>query len=130
MYQYGETVIISTKEVAPEPHRRPHDAAKKAVAQRPVETPCPLTPPIPTWQSLFSPMGYYGGLGGGSINCLRSLSFDEETESASFYANMGDTPYPGALAILIRLLENFSVGVLAIEAVALGTGLPKIEKSV
>jgi hypothetical protein len=32
MYQYGETVIISTKEVAPEPHRRPHDAAKKAVA--------------------------------------------------------------------------------------------------
>jgi hypothetical protein len=55
MYQYGETVIISTKEVAPEPHRRPHDAAKKAVAQRPVETPCPLTPPISTWQSLFFP---------------------------------------------------------------------------
>ena len=75
-------------------------------------------------------MGYYGGLGGGFINCLRELTFNEETESASFYANMADTAYPAALAILIRLLENFSASVLAIEAVALGQGLATIEESI
>jgi hypothetical protein len=67
-------------------------------------------------------MGYYGALGGDSIHCLQEIIFNEETESATFYADMGGAAYPGALAVLIRLLEKFSGGVLAIEAIALGVG--------
>jgi hypothetical protein len=75
-------------------------------------------------------MGYYGGLGGGGIHCLREMTFSDKAESAHFYADMGNTDYPGAFAVLIRLLENFSKSVLAIEAVVFGTGPTGMEESV
>ena len=44
----------------------------------------------------------------------------KEQQAACLHANVGDTDPGVAVPVLIRLLENYSSGSLAIEAVAFG----------
>jgi hypothetical protein len=86
------------------------------------------TPVPPDGQALFQrvvngwlDMGTFGGWGGKGIDYSRPAEFDKTGECAVFGADMGDSiEARTALAVLVRVLERFSSGLVPIDAVLFG----------
>jgi hypothetical protein len=67
-------------------------------------------------------IGSYGGWGGEGIHRLHPVTFDQEIECASFWADMGDSDEQTAFPMLLRLLERFA-SIVPMDAIVFGQGV-------
>jgi hypothetical protein len=65
-------------------------------------------------------LGHFGAFGGNGFDEYRGVTFDEKTDSASFWCDMGVTDAEMALRVLINMLEHWHTHGTTIEAVVLG----------
>ena len=77
---------------------------------------CELRRLVDAW-SLVANAGGFGGLGAPR---LAEIRFMKKHRAACVTSNLGDTDTDIAIPVIIRLLENYSSGSMAIEAVAFG----------
>ena len=68
----------------------------------------------------WSVVAQSGGFGGEGGKYVGDPVFMKEQQAAYLHANVSDTDPDIAVPVLVRMLENYSSGLLAIEAVVFG----------